>query len=287
MRGPRITYSEEELDWIKAHATQSRREIAGLFALRFKRTDVTEDHIKGLCSRKGWSAGPAGKRRNTGVSLVFTSAQVQWLKDHATLSRRECYQRFIEAFPEASVSMAQIVSYRKRAGIKTGRTGRFTKGQVSWNKGKSVAPHPNSVATHFKKGHRPHNDKGVGHEMVCPKDGYVYLIVGERNPHTGAATRRVLKHKWVWERAHGPLPDDHCLKCVDGDRTNTDPANWMSIPRSLLPLLNSQWDSLRYDDADPDIKPYILLRAKLRQAAKRRKSELKPSPRKNREGGDQ
>jgi hypothetical protein len=127
---------------------------------------------------------------------------------------------------------------------------------------------PNSAATQFKSGQLPHNYKGAGHEMICPKDGYVYMIVAEKNPHTGADTRRVLKHKWLWEKENGPLPEDHCLKCIDSDKTNTDPTNWMSIPRALLPLLNGRWSNLRYDDAEPEIKPYIMAAAKLRRAAK-------------------
>lgn len=274
MRRARIKYSQDELDWIQSNAHRSRREIAGLFSKKFDRSDVTEDHIKALCSRNGWSAGKEGKRRNAGKSIVFNPEQVQWLKDHAELSRRDTHDQFVKAFPGAGISLDQIIGFKKRHGIKTGRSGRFEKGQQSWNKGQKMPFNPNSAATQFKAGQLPHNHKGVGHEMICPKDGYVYMIVEEKNPHTGADTRRVLKHRWFWEKENGPLADGHCLKCIDSDKTNTNPLNWMSIPRGLLPLLNSRWATLRYDDAEPEIKPYILTAARLKRAAKLAK--LKP-----------
>ena len=75
-----------------------------------------------------------------------------------------------------------------------------------------------------------------------------------------------------WEEVNGPIPDGHCLKCVDGNKSNTDPKNWLSIPRALLPRLNSRWKTLRFDDAEPELKPYILAVAELQHAAKQAKS---------------
>ncbi|MGH1465542.1 MAG: hypothetical protein ACRBBQ_09315 [Cognatishimia sp.] len=134
-------------------------------------------------------------------SLEFCTShapeQVQWLKSNAQLSRKETHISFTANFPNANISLAQIVGFKKRHSITTGRTGHFRKGQHSWNKGKKMPFNPNSAATQFKAGHLPHNHKGAGHEKICPKDGYVYLIIAEKNPHTGGDTRRVLKHKWL------------------------------------------------------------------------------------------
>ncbi len=268
MTGSRIKYSEHELTWVKRHAHLARREIAERFAKQFGRSDVSESNIKGLCTRKGWSAGPAGKSRNTGKSLLFTVEQTEWIKANAALSRAETHTQFCTAFPATNITQAQLTAYRKRAGIKSGRTGHFVKGQEPVNKGKKMPYHPNSARTQFKSGQRPHTYRGPGHEMTCPKDGYVYLIVAEKNPHTGSATRRVLKHKWLWEQANGPIPDGQCLKSIDGDRTNTDPGNWMAIPRGLLPRLSGRWTNLNYDKVEPELRPYILAAAKLRHAAK-------------------
>jgi hypothetical protein len=272
MKGQRIQYSDEELAFVKEKSHLSRREIAARFAKTFDRIDVTEDNIKSLCSRNGWSAGKAGKQRAKGKSLVFSAAQVAWIKDHASLSGAVLETRFCAAFPNTDLTLDQIVGFKKRNGIKTGRTGQFEKGGTPANKGKKMPFNANRAKSQFKSGHQPANYKGPGHEMICPKDGYLYLIVAETNPHTGADTRRVLKHKWLWEKTNGPVPDGHCLKCIDSDKTNTDISNWLAVPRGLLPLLNSRWKSLRYEDAEPEIKPYILAAARLKHAAKTAKS---------------
>ncbi len=264
MSGKRIKYSQEELGWVKANAHRTRRDIAEKFAAKFKRTDVTEEHIKGLCSRKGWSAGKEGKTRNRGKSLVFTTEQVQWLRENATLSRKESHAQFLKAFPRTDISLDQIVGFKKRAGIRTGRTGRFEKGATPTNKGKKMPYNANSARTQFKKGQVPPNRLPMWSERVG-KDGYIEMKVPLVNPHTGHSTRFMHKHRYLWVKKHGPLPEGYALKCLDGDRTNTDTSNWEAVPRALLPHLSGRW-CRGYDDAPDEIKPTLMATAKLKHA---------------------
>jgi len=122
----------------------------------------------------------------------------------------------------------------------------------------------NCARTQFKKGGLPHNTKYLGHERVSV-DGYIEISVAETNPYTGYGRRYVLKHKYLWERQHGPVPEGHVLKSLDGNRLNTDPSNWTLIPRSLLPFLNGHRGPY-YDRAAPAVKPVILTLAKLKRA---------------------
>lgn len=124
-----------------------------------------------------------------------------------------------------------------------------------------------SARTQFKKGNRPHNTKKPGDEYVSTKDGYTYLCIAETNPHTGFEHRFVMKHLHLWELQNGPVPEGHCLKSLDGDRSNTDPSNWECIPRALLPRLAGRW-SLPYDQAPDELKPAVLTSARLEHAAR-------------------
>jgi hypothetical protein len=81
-------------------------------------------------------------------------------------------------------------------------------------------------------------------------------------PYTGFERRYVLKHRWLWEREHGPVPDGMCLKVRDGNRQNTDPANWECVPRALLPRLGGRYGR-GYDAAPDDLKPAIMAVTKL------------------------
>ncbi|WP_108258988.1 HNH endonuclease [Mangrovicoccus ximenensis] len=63
MKGHWISYSAAELAWIEEHAAMTRRELHAHFVERFCRTDVTVDHIKALCTRRGWKTGRTGQFR--------------------------------------------------------------------------------------------------------------------------------------------------------------------------------------------------------------------------------
>lgn len=207
--------------------------------------------------------------------ITYSHEELAWLSDNRILPIADYHRAFCEAFDRYDVSAANINALRKRKGWKTGRTGRFEKGQTPQNKGKKCAPgtggrHPNARRTQFKKGRLPHNTKYLGHERLS-KEGYIEISVAERNPHTGFERRHVLKHRWLWEQANGPVPKGMALKCL-GDRTNTDPSNWELVPRALLPRLNGR-SGRAYDHAPQELKPTIMAVAKLEQRVREQENK--------------
>lgn len=266
MRRRPIHYSDEELAWIKACSDMPRIDLHALFVEIYQRHDVEVQHIIALCKRKGWTAGPDGRRRNAGKSLVFTDDQVAWLRANPSLPRADLVSAFHAAFPGTSTTAEKLVGWRKRNKVRTGRTGRFEKGQSPWSKGKKLDAHPNSKATQFSRGQRPHNARPIGYESVNP-DGYVLICVDRPNPFTGARTHMAFKHKELWIAANGPIPEGHVLKCLDGDKTNCEPSNWVAVPQGLLPRLNGK-SGRQYDQAPAELKPTILAIAKLEHKAR-------------------
>jgi HNH endonuclease len=196
--------------------------------------------------------------------------ELAWIEANCVLPRKARYAEFCALFGRTDVSEANLNALCKRNRWLTGRTGRIEAGNASWNKGKKMPFSSNSAATQFKKGQLPHTYRGAGHEMVDPKDGYVWLIVDARNPHTGAATNRVMKHRWLWEQVNGPVPEGMRLKSLDGDRANTDPSNWVAIPDALGPRLNGRFGR-GYDTAPAELKPTIMAVAKLEHKARQLK----------------
>lgn len=202
-----------------------------------------------------------------GRPIHYIPEELAWIEANKDRPRAELHSAFCFRFGRKDVTAGALKGLCKRMGWITGRNGRFVPGQVAPNKGKAMPFHPNSAATRFKKGQRPHTWRGPGHEAIDKKDGYVWLIVAEPNPYTGAETRRVQKHKWLWEQANGPMPEGHVLKCLDGDKTNTDPSNWEALPRAIMPRLNGRFGR-NYDNASPEIKPILLATAKLEHEAR-------------------
>ena len=206
-----------------------------------------------------------------GHALPYTAKELAWIERHCTLPRREAHARFCRRFSRKDVTLVHFNSLCKRKGWSTGRTGCFAQGHVPYNKGQARPFNANSARTQFKPGNLPHNTKYLGHERV-DKNGYLEISVAETNPHTGFERRYVLKHKYLWEQLHGPVPRGHALKCLDGNRLNTDPTNWVLISRSVLPLLNGHRGP-NYDLAAPALKPAILTLAKLKRASAQRKAK--------------
>lgn len=200
--------------------------------------------------------------------IVYSDPEMAWLEKNRRLAISEYCRAFCERFGR-EVTAANLHALRKRLGWKTGRTGCFEKGLTPHNKGKACEPgkggrHPNARRTQFQKGRLPHNTNYLGHERVS-KDGYAEISVDEQNPHTGFERRYVLKHRWLWEKEHGPLPAGMFLKCLDGNKQNTALANWEPLPRAALPYLNGH-RGFDYDAAAPEVRPAIIALAKVRHA---------------------
>lgn len=115
----------------------------------------------------------------------------------------------------------------------------FKKGNVPLNKGKKQVDYMSlevierTKKTRFKKGQEPHNSNFDGHERIT-KDGYVEIRVSKGNYR--------LKHIIEWEKENGLLPENHCLRCINGDKTNTDSSNWKLISRIENMYQNSKHD---------------------------------------------
>jgi hypothetical protein len=260
--------------WLEANYRMVISDYHRAFVAAFGRDDVTVCNLNQLRKRKGWKVGRDGGRY-VGRLQKFNDAEIAWLRNNCTLPIADYHAAFQAAFTRPDITPQKLHALRKRQGWKTGRTGQFTKGQEPINKGKPCPPgvggrHPNAQRTQFRKGEIPHTFKGAGHQRIDSKDGYVVIIIEEANPWTGANTRPVHKHRWLWEQQNGPIPEGHALKCLDGDKTNCDPSNWELIPRALLPYLNGGRASkgVQFDHAQPEVKPVILTVAKLKHQAK-------------------
>lgn len=203
-----------------------------------------------------------------GRAIQYLPQELAWIEARKEMPRDEMHALFCAYWDRDDVSLKALNGLCKRKGWLTGRTGCFSKGLTPHNKGKAMPDHVKAkvIATTFKSGNLPHNYRGPGSEFTDPKDGYVYLIIADDKARTKTKTRRVLKHKHLWEQANGPLPDGMCLKCLDSNKMNCAPSNWEAIPRALLPRLAGGRVGIHYDSAPNELKPAILAVAKLDHA---------------------
>lgn len=125
---------------------------------------------------------------------------------------------------------------------------RFKKGHVSHNKGKKMdaETYAKISGTMFKEGHIPANHKPVGSERLNV-DGYVEIKIAEPNKWRG-------KHRVIWEREHGEVPEGYSVSFKNGNRQDFSLDNLVLVSRSDLMHQNSLH---RYPD---DLKEVIMLK---------------------------
>lgn len=103
---------------------------------------------------------------------------------------------------------------------------RYQKGHSPANKGKKMSPelYAKCAPTMFKKGRPSLNKRPVGSERVNV-DGYIEMKIQEPN-------KWVLKHRFVWEHFHGPIPEGHNVQFKDGNKENCSLDNLYLISRA-------------------------------------------------------
>lgn len=268
MRRARVRYSAAELVFVEERQALSRAEIHAAFVRTFGRDDVTRDHIKALCTRNGWVTRESWSEEDEALlRALYPDTSTKAVARRLKRSLAATYGRAMKlGLSKSDAYLASPAACRLRRGDNVGAATRFAKGHAPANKGKPMPFHANSAATRFKKGER----RGVAVRLYKPigserlsKNGYL-----ERKIHDGMPLQSRWRsvHLVRWEEIHGRIPKGMALKCLDGDKLNTDPSNWALVPRGMLPRLNGI-HGRGYDAAPAALKPAILAITKLEHAA--------------------
>lgn len=169
-----------------------------------------------------------------GTPRLLTDEQYEILRANITYMTYKDQQAFIREHFGVEVTLKQCKTIRTNHHMFSKITGQYQPGNIPPNKGKH--PWKNGCPegmrrTQFKKGHPPHNAKPVGYERLDRKTGYILIKVpGKR--------KMVLKHRWMWEQANGPIPKGYILVFLNGDKTDCRLENLKMIPRRLNAIRN-------------------------------------------------
>ncbi len=200
----------------------------------------------------------------------FTEEMDRFLrKNNEGISNKILHQMFKEHF-KCDIGFSTFKNHRKSLGLKSGLTGRFEKGQTSWNKGKSMPSHPNSVKTQFKKGNRPAQYRPVDSERTAV-DGYIEVKVAD--PSTWRQ-----KHRIVYEAHYGPVPEGYVVMFADQNKMNCHPDNLILASRKQMAIVNNM-DLLQ--DSKELNESVLLLADVISATHQKRKSMKKKRSKKN------
>lgn len=157
------------------------------------------------------------------------------------------YAETVEAYNKKfddHMTVSRLKGYTCNHHLLNGRTGKFKKGNVPFNKGKHTPSVGRTIETQFKAGHMPHNTKPIGYERIS-RDGFIEVKVREK-PENGRRNFE-FKHRLIWEQAHGEIPKGYIITFLDGNPQNCVLENLAMI--SQAENLQLQRANLRSYDA--------------------------------------
>lgn len=166
----------------------------------------------------------------------FTKKQIEFIKKIAKGKDSKTITVLFNNKFNLNLKVSQIQSCKQNHGIKSEIDCRFKKGNIPANKGKKGSMSPEQYkkcqATMFKKGQMPHNHRPVGSERI-DTEGYTYIKVAEPNEWK-------LKHRLLWEKKNGPIPEKHKLIFADGNRQNICLDNLILVSYSEAFIMNQK-----------------------------------------------
>lgn len=143
------------------------------------------------------------------------------------------YKEIINAFSEKfgwEITKGRLNAYIANHHLNTGRTGYFAKGHIPPNKGVKGICAPGCEKSWFKKGQLPTNYRPVGSERIN-RDGYIEIKVNDPNIWK-------LKHRVIWEKANGEIPQGNIIIFRDNNPINCSLDNLIMIKKRENAIIN-------------------------------------------------
>ena len=237
-------WTEAEDEWLREYyPVMQNWELA-----EFKALDGWPRDEKAICRRakklgirKDPSRGYVRKCRR--ADSVWSPEKDEWFRAYVPgHSEREISAEH-ERLWGFQLTESQIANHKTKLGVKSGtHGGRFVKGQVPPNKGKtwdemgiSQESRERMLRTAYAKGHSPYNEGERLDERLNRDTWQVKVDCRDaRNPMGYWVSRA----RFNWERANGrQWPEGHKAIHIDGDSMNDEADNIEPVPSDLWPLV--------------------------------------------------
>ncbi|KKF38047.1 HNH endonuclease [Erwinia tracheiphila] len=168
------------------------------------------------------------------IMFVYSSEMRAWMRINYMLPAGQLTAAFNHKFCTDRTAK-HIHGFRKTMGLKTGRTGRYEKGNVPFNAGTKGFMKRNSGT--FRKGNIPANHRPMGSERIDSKDGYIYIKVAEPN-------RWRMKHRVIWVQHYGKIRQGEIITFRDGNILNCNIENLEKITRAEHAVYNKRFSGI-------------------------------------------
>ena len=256
-------YSQEIQDYIRLHVQGTTTENLVLMVNAKFNAGFTKAKMKSYkTNHKLRSGTPCGLPAERATMLYPAGIKKFIAKNHVGIGPKNMAELLNHTFG-THYTAKQMKSYYANHKINSETTGYFLKGHTPANKGQKGYYAPGCEKGWFQKGQVPVNHKQVGSERI-DKDGYTLVKTAEPNVWR-------LKHRMIWEAAHGKVPAGYVVTFLDGDKHNFDPGNLALISQAENVVMETS--SLRSEN--PEFTKTGILIAKVTLAGSQRKKRIK------------
>lgn len=219
-------------------------------------TDKTACAIRSVIRKNKIACGRTGNDKLFNQPRLLTEEQDRFVRDRYVKHSRAEVTNLLNTRFGTTFTVEQIVSYVKNNHITCGRTGQFEKGNIPWTAGTKGVVKPNSGS--FRKGNVPKNLRSMQSKRF-DNTGGVLVKVPLSNPYTGADTRYLHEHVYVWTQANGAVPDGMVIIHKDGNSQNNELSNLVLVNRAELLRLNKNG----YRCMPDEVKPTVMALSKM------------------------
>ena len=145
-------------------------------------------------------------------------------------------------------------------------TGPFQPGHLRLPGAVNMTANAGSFGAPGRPGGSP--QRPIGAERFESRTGLLVKVLEPDPYRPGTPYRWVRKARWVWEQAHGPIPEGMVVICEDGDPMNCRPSNLVLASRGVVAAVNSRMRS--HTVRHPGVVRAEYARARLEEAIERR-----------------
>lgn len=252
-------YTQEQIQFLRDNANKyTTKQLAEMLTEKFNRPTSKSALCKAFKTHgivKKRVTGEILNRKSTDTYHVYTAEERDWLKKHNDeMTRDELADKFNEVFG-CNVSRSSVKDVCiKRLGLKRSvNKGCFAKGD----------------------GRVDNSRLPIGTERRT--NGYLMVKYNDIK-HDGKVTHKMFRENWmekqryVYEQAHGAIPDGYVVVFLDNDSTNYDIENLYCIPRKILAVMNKN----NWFNKNPELTLTAIKWCELHYALKGNAQEVQP-----------
>ena len=239
---PRKIYPPELEEYVREkYQTFTSRQIAPMVERDFN-IEMSASQMRAYIHNRGIRCD--GKKRSMPETKITTPEMDAFIRENVEGTGHQAMANLVNERFGTSFTKEQMKAYYSRNKLNSGLTGRFVKGQKSWNKGipqtewMSQEKIENTKATRFKKGQTPPNG--------CAPIGEIRIRYDHRD-RNGAPYKWIkteMPNKWrmlhvvIWEEKNGKVPKGCIIRFADGDTMNCSLDNLILTTRAQHSVRN-------------------------------------------------